>query len=419
MKNGTIPRRGAKVIVALPTISQFGSICVLLFIGLSFVGRFLFPFGDEPDFEVRSLGVVSSDDHPWWSPYAIFHKIYAGFDRNGICEIQSTPFSLWAHIPGACGEDLQQILSRFALTVLVALPLMAVLVFPKFFVSIIDPKCRRLTPGEWTLRLDAVALTLLLPSVVMSLGVFAEEQLVVGLSLLLLLTLPRPICVALLLFLIFSLDMGNGVVVLTAVLATMANRFIARKFGWRTLLAVVAAQLAVVLVVGFIFIDVFSSVGFLADKVSGMVSVLSDGDGQAEKYPVIFRPVITFMTAVFMTSESVKVIPLYLVFGTVAWTGAARFRRLEHSMVESPYGFFRRRGVAGFDECRLLLLTAIHVVLLFVFLLPTYSNAKYYLFLLPFIVVSALQVYSRNTIRLLFVSSSVAVFVFLVFYRLH
>lgn len=413
-----MPELGPRALDTLPGISRFGSVCVLLFIALSFMGRFLFPFGDEPDFEVRSLGVVVSEDHPWWSPYALFHSVFAAFERTQLCEIRSTPFSLWASIAGRCGEDLQQILTRFALTVVIASPLLVILVFPKFFVSIIDPKFKRLTPGEWTLRLDAVALTLLLPTVVMSLGVFAEEQLVVGLSLLLLLFLSRPLFVAILLFLIFRLDMGNGLVVMVAVCATLVNRFVAGKFDIRTLLIVLAAQLLVVLIVGFIFIDVFASVGFLADKVGGMVSVLSDGDGQADKYPVIFRPVITFMTAVFMTSESIKVIPLFFVFAIAAVSGSMRFRRLSQAVVRSPYGFVCRPGVRAFDECRLLFITAVYVVLFFVFLLPTYSNAKYYLFLLPFLVVNALQVFSRNQIRLFFVSTSVTVFIFLVLYRL-
>ena len=43
-------------------------------------------------------------------------------------------------------------------------------------------------------------------------------------------------------------------------------------------------------------------------------------------------------------------------------------------------------------------LVAVSTILSFVFIFPTYGNAKYYVFMLPFIFSLSLNVYSKNTI---------------------
>jgi hypothetical protein len=402
--------------VSLPRISHFGLLAAFAFVALSFVGRFLFPFGDEPDFEVRSYGVLY-DDHPWWSPYSVFHNLIVSWDRDLTCDIFSTPLSLWGHISAGCGEQLGQILGRYGFTILLSLCLLVPIIFRRAAVRLLDPR-RRMSDGEWALRLDALALALLLPSVIMALGVFAEEQFVVMLSLLLVLVCRNVFCTLFLLVLVFGLDLGNGLVVFTAVSLLAINRTIARRFGFRILYMIVAAELLVVLVVGFVFIDVLSSIGFLADKVGGMMSVLTDGDDQASKYPVILRPVVTFMTAIFMSAESLKAIPLYPIFGYAIVTWWKRVKRLHNGALTFAYDFRQWPGVVEYDECRVMLISAINAILLFVFLLPTYSNAKYYLFLIPFFLASALQVFDRRKMRALFIFSSLTVYIFLVLYRM-
>lgn len=401
----------------LPMISRFGLLCAFAFVALSFIGRFLLPFGDEPDFEVRSFGMLR-DDHPWWSPYSVFHSVLSPINLMGTCDIVSSPLSLWAHIPQNCGEDLEQILTRFALTFLLMLPLLLPIIFRRAFIALIDPKLQRLGEGEWSLRLDAVALTILLPSVVSAVGVLAEEQYVIIMSLVLVLVVANPILTAGLLFIIFSLDLGNGIVVLTAVVFLHLNRIIGRKLGFRVLVVVIFMQLAVVFAAGFMLIDVLSSVSFMADKVSSVILAFTDDYSSVNKYPVVLRPVITFMTAIFMSPSGLKVIPLYLMFATFIWIGIRRFKQLRYTTGISKYGLVQNNGHEAFDRCRVLFITALHVVLFFVFLLPTYSNAKYYLFLFPLFLVGALQVFTPNQIRATFIFSNILAFVFLALYRM-
>lgn len=402
--------------VVLPRISTFGLLNAFLYMVAAFIGRFAFPFGDEPDFEARSAGLLF-DDHPWWSPYSIFHSVIASWSPDTACEIVASPLSLWAQISPACHEPLAQVLSRFGMTLLLAMPLLVPIIFRRSAIRLIDPR-RRFSDGEWALRLDALSLAMLIPSVVVATGVFAEEQFVLILSLLLLLVVRNVVLTSILLFLVISLDVGNGLVVLTAGLLLFINRMIARRFGFRVLLMTLAAELFAALIVGFVFIDILTSIGFLADKISGMISVFSESEDQLHKYPVILRPVITFMTGVYMSPAGLKTFPLYLIFGAATFAWWRRFRCLRIAPPVSAYGFIQKAGSAPFDETRLLLITGLNVILLFVFLLPTYSNAKYYLFLTPFFLVNALQVFERRKIRQLFLISNVIVFIFLLLYNL-
>jgi hypothetical protein len=400
----------------LPRISAFGLTNAFLFIVLSFVGRFLFPFGDEPDFEARSMSVIA-DDHPWWSPYSVFHSVIAGWNSDSSCTIVASPLSLWSQIGSGCHEPIEQILSRFALTLLLVIPLLLPTIFRRSAIRLLDPG-QHFSDGEWALRLDALSLALLLPSVVAATGVFAEEQFVVILSLLLILVIRNIFSTAVLLFFIIGLDVGNGLVVFAAACLFFFNRMMVRRVGFRILSIILVAELLIVFIIGFIFIDILTNISFLAEKVSGMISVLSESEDQVHKYPVILRPVITFMTGVYMSAAGVKAFPLYAIFGVAFVQWWRRFGVFRQTRRVSVYGFEQRDGSWPFDETRILLLTAANVILLFVFLLPTYSNAKYYLFLVPFFLVNALQVFERNAIRTLFVSSTIVVFIFLLLYRI-
>jgi hypothetical protein len=98
-----------------------------------------------------------------------------------------------------------------------------------------------------------------------------------------------------------------------------------------------------------------------------------------DKYPLILRPVITFMTGIFMTPSGIKVFPLYLVYGVSL---LVMLKRLGKSHRAGPL--------------MSAMLSVAATIMFFVFILPDYSNAKYYIFLAPFILYSALTVFSRK-----------------------
>jgi hypothetical protein len=400
----------------LPVVSRFGVLFVLLLLGFSGVGRVLFPFGDEPDFTVRAPRLIEGD-HPWWSPYFIFHELFSSLDYISSCEILASPLSLLAKISSiTCTESVEQITTRFLLTVIVFSPLIFVTIFRRWTVFLVRTKTNRSNHQAWTLKLDTLALACLLPGMVYYLGVFAEEQLILLLGLLVFVVWGNWLLTVLLLAMTLRVDFGNGIVLATFLVFFAINAVLQKKWGNVWIFIATASQAAFALVVGFAFVQYLSVIPFLTEKADSMYSVLSTSD-KVEKYPIILRPVITFMTAIFMTPGFVKVVPLYALFGLLS---VYVFRRLNKSAAlatNEGHVNHPRYGVPDFNKYYLEFMSAVGTILFFVFLFPTYGNSKYYMFLIPFILHGVLHVVRRTSMLILLVSSNILVFASILFFR--
>ena len=147
----------------------------------------------------------------------------------------------------------------------------------------------------------------------------------------------------------------------------------------------------------------FTQLDFLPDKFLSKVEAISNSFNNSElltKYPVFLRPVITFMTFVFMTPAGIKVPLMYILFGLFTLILSLKV--------------FKSRN----DNIDIFWFTPMSIILFFTFIFPTYANAKYYIFMMPFFVYAALGYYSRKSILILFCFSSVFVFLSLIMYRL-
>jgi hypothetical protein len=388
-------------LINTPNYSKFGFICFVFFVLISLITRFISPFGDEPDFEIRSLGVLS-DEHVWWSPYSFFHGWLATWTRENICQIDNHPLSLWAAIPDNCGEDLYQILSRFALTLILMIPIFFAVTLRKISVRFFNSNLRNTTAGEWAIKLDALSLTILIPGVIGAVGIMGEEQFVVILSLMLILVINNIFLLIGLLYLIFTLDVGNGIVVFASVVSMFFNNYIGRRFGISFLISFIVLQLSVVLYFGFVIIDYLPLPSLVAEKGHQIFNAFSDNLDLVNKYPVLFRPIITFMSALHMSAVGLKITPIYFISIVVFFVALKRYSSYRKLSLYSNYGFQISENDKIFIGLQIQTLSVLNVILFFVFLLPTYSNAKYYLFLIPFLLVSLLQVFSKFFILRLF-----------------
>jgi hypothetical protein len=120
----------------------------------------------------------------------------------------------------------------------------------------------------------------------------------------------------------------------------------------------------------------------------------------ATKYPVILRPVITFLVAVFMTPSKLGLYILYPVYFYV--------------LVSSYFKLYANATKYAEQKDMLFSFTTpIVFVISVVFILPGYSQAKYYMFLMPFIIHSLLSIYSIKKIYYFLTISNILVIVFL------
>jgi hypothetical protein len=387
-------------------------ISAFFFIGFSFLGRIFYPFGDEPDFTIRAPRVLNGD-HPFWSPYSLFHDVLENISVISECKIDAGRVAILGHVDFmSCLESFDQILIRLSIIILVISPLLMAVVFRKWFLAMSLFLPINLSKQEWNHRLDVMSLTLIFTGMIYYLGIFAEEQFTLVLSLWIFLFWGSAPLVLLLLIMIMIIDIGNSLVIFNFTLFSMFFLYIVRKYNLKQGLFYMLATLIFAYLIGFYLLTYMEQISFLAAKAEAMAALAEKGDF-ANKYPVILRPIITFMTAVFMTPAGLKVMPLYIVFMGLFIGMIFKIKRFYRAS-------FRKKTtkLKLIDTRVTLYATAITTILFFVFLFPNYGNVKYYIFLLPFILSAALLVYSKRNMFKLFIASNMVVFINLILYRL-
>ncbi|WP_129534676.1 hypothetical protein [Chryseobacterium sp. 3008163] len=85
-------------------ISKFGFKLVVLFIVFCLLGRFLFPYGDEPDIMVRGPELI--EETGFWNLYKYFPEYVNNIDYSFYYEKQN--FSdLWNNINNSFSKTLE------------------------------------------------------------------------------------------------------------------------------------------------------------------------------------------------------------------------------------------------------------------------------------------------------------------------
>lgn len=367
-------------------ISKFGFLCVVAYVLAALIARLVLPFGDEPDWSVRAPELLRGIDN-FFSPHYLFQSIVQAVDITASdCAVNASPLSVSASIPDGCYSDYSDSFSRFMLTVVMLAPLFIILTFRPIYFQLRaffrKPYLYGASDGQ---RLDAVALSLLFPGFIYYLGVFSNEQFFLVVAIYIFLFIDVWAILLGIMFLLFIIDLGNFLVVLSFVIWFRISKYIVYNFGVKYYYLVSGLAVIFSYLVGYYLLVeltfVSMSLGFdgVADKSDAIFNSL-DGSIYLNNYPVFLRPVITFMTFVFMTPASLKA-PLLYIFVAI-YVSFITYRILKMGRMELVLFWF----------------APIVIILCFTFLFPTHSNAKYYIFMLPFFIFSALSIFSRYRI---------------------
>lgn len=383
-------------------LSKFGLLIVLSFAFLSLAARFLYPFADEPDWTVRAPSVLFGD-HPFWSPYYIFRNWLNTLSiDNSVCAVQASPMSLWAHIPNQCSENFEQIIIRWVLTLFILMPMLLIIVLRQAFIRFMSVLHVRLSYNEWNNRIDALALSLLFPGMLFYLGVLSLEQLHLIAALYIFLFWGFWFLIFSLLVIMLSIDLGNSVVAIFFIGALWFFTHFSNN-GRKKLFLFISLLLCLAYFVNFKILDALLNISFvtvgITQKSLAMLSAL-DGSELLTKYPIFLRPIISFMSFVFLTPTGVKAPLLYVLFSLY-------FVGITLKVIEK-----RNNNVD------VIWFIPIAVIVFFVISFPTYSNAKYYIFMLPFLIYVSLLFFNKRNIFLFFLAANTFVFLHLILYRL-
>lgn len=383
-------------------VSKFGIRSVFFFIFFLVIGRlYLFPFGDEPDFEARAYELVRESRQPFWTPYFYFDSILRTFTYYSSCYTNSTLFSYFSSIDDkTCTEDVMQSLGRIAITIFSMLPFLIAVIFRQATFKIVNGLGMKFSIEEWNYRLDVLCLVLVFLGFVFHVGVLGLEQFVLVLTIPIFLFWGRwPIIVAMIILISF-LDLGNSTVIATFVSITCAFSYLNKR-------KIIIAGIALVfgaLILGISSLSYISNIGFLSDKANAMLQG-EEKLGLRNKYPIFLRPIITFMTGIFLTPSGVKVIPVYILYGIVI---VRLFIQKKTSSIQDKHSFQKFVFISG----------VITATLFFIFMVPNYSNAKYYIFMLPFIFYSILNKTNKKSIFNFIIVMNFIIYLHLFFYKL-
>lgn len=394
----------AKYKTRSPILSKFGLTCALLFLIYVFLGRLLFPFGDEPDFIVRASALVFDlENAPFWSPYRIFESIFGSLNINTGCIILGTPLSLWESINAdSCSENIEQILRRFFGIIIITSPLIYFVVF-RFSSRIFLLNSKK---DDLSLRLDALSITLTFPSIIYYISLISHEQLSLIFSLFLILTWNSISFSLILVYLVYLVDSGNSMILLVFLILGKGGEILNSRYGKKYFILAILIILSIAFSLSFTLLNLVNlDIIGLDQKTDALVSSYSDGVGSTliNKYPIYLRPVITYMSFIMLTPAYIKSIFAYILSSVCIFTAVKKSFSQKNKI-------FTNEGV--------LTITTISTILFFIFLFPSYVDAKYYIFMLPFLIMSLLKLYEKNLVLIFSSILSLIVFIQLFLYRL-
>ena len=377
-----------------------------------FIGRFLYPLGDEPDFFLKASKVIKNiDDYNGplnrnTDVYSYFRFLFDHLYENVHCTIKSSPMSLFAQIDyKTCSDNLNNSLIRFFLSSCYLLLIIVPFFFDKsyFFLKKIGIN---LSFHEWNLRREILSLSIILPSMIYYLGILSNEQVTLALSLLLFLLRQSKHLSTVLIFMILLIDVGSGLMVLFYYVFISIILYFYRYFYYWLFFFLFSF-----LILLFFREDLFN---FISNYIPYIGEIFYNSKEFSkdvkEKYPVILRPVITYLSFIFLTPAKIKIIPLYIIFSFYLILFFFKtFKKISTNTKINLKNKF-------YFQNTLIFFSSIYFIISIVVIMPSYAFAKYYIFITPFFLYSIISVYDFKKICKFFVLCNILVFLNLLIY---
>ena len=332
--------------------------------------RVLLPSSDEPDYFIR-VDTVFRSDFKDWSPYIIVPDNKVSPLMDSACEITALVPGLYYDVGS---QDVSTIAYRcmvFAIHILViGASLSLIARRPKNNDHFVGNK----------LHIDATYISILMPAYLYYVSAFSFETWALIFSTLAGLLLHRPLLYLILALYIYLFDSGNALLLLSFFAFRFSLISIHKNIGGK---ATILTLFSLVTVLYFIGTYLIQNIGGLAQFSSELVSLSSayNSDRGLEiisKYPLIARPFITFLTFCFMTPAQIFFSPLTVLMGYFF------FKEIRYSKWYLKTGF--RRGPQPERQMYLEFYCALSFIISFIFVVPGYASAKYYIFLAPFLI---------------------------------
>ena len=462
-------------------MSKTNTYLILIFITFALLFRLVLPYSDEPDFHSQSYDLINYNDNkivPYYYLKSLLStlaektnlkillenynqdiKYYFGFN----CQIDAPLTYFDANVSPACHEDYISVVIRLIILIIIISPLLVMLIFKDFFKKFfLLIKFNKNINTDLDNRVNSLSLSLIIPSLIYALGFLSIEQTVLIVSLLIFLFYNTLIIVPLLLYLLL-IDLGNFTVVFLFILISYTNFYLYKYFRIRTIILFNFIFVIISYYFGLKVFDIlfyilnlvvsepvarfdFNSLDLEYIKLSNtynpgaeineishsyntefglstetpilqqFISKLINMEfqmrtsGEYEKYPIILRPIITYLSSIYFPPSLLK-LPILHIFS--AFIVIFAFLKL----IFNPT---KIQKILNQDDIFLItnLISVFTCILTFVLLFPIYANAKYYLFLFPFIISVILKLFKLRDVFLVIFSMNVLLLFNITLYHL-
>ena len=364
-------------------VSRNALIPVLCFLLAVLTLRVFLPVIDEPDFKERISRILTLKTE-FVSPAASFvsHEMKeAGIDVWLSCGLDYSMPSLTQKLESRCADHSGSLfLPRFLFVFLSSFPLLLVLAFRERLENLLGGS-NLLNRCEYRKRLDAITLSIFMPSTLYFLGLFSFETVFMASSLLILLSVNKLSIFILLISFLALHDIQNVIVLLLFIsLIKFFNSKYILTNRW------IAYAVGVILVgVAYFHGDSIRNLYYLFSNDSKILQIVQVMDEQGEdKYHVLLRPGITLLSLIFMTAHGFKAWSAFgFIFGFVSCWVINTFIQKVRGEADISKQSFAEKSLIRIEPWTIPLAIVSFTWFICV-MLPTYAFGKYYLFLLPF-----------------------------------
>lgn len=324
-------------------------ILIIMHLILVLVYKIILPFGDEPDFQEQILRIQNKNLISY--VYQLFN-INLEYINNLNCELNDNKYKLiFSNINTCIKYNAHLLLDRL----LPQMAIEAILIIPLLLYSV-----------KYSNQLsDKILLTLLWPSVVYFLGNISNEQLVLVLLFLQILLIKNIYIFLVIAALLFYLDQGQAIVMAYFYI----NYFIINLiFINKNYKIIIMSYVSIVFVLTIIFKEnnqiIIKYLNYR--KLNDIFNVINYG-GFYDNYYYHERLIVFFSSAILNTPSGVKSIISMITF-----------------LLFTLYYYTNKRILINKIYIKNIL-PVILTVMSIIYIIPTHSYAKYYVFMIPFI----------------------------------
>jgi hypothetical protein len=348
----------------------FNIVNIFLSILIIFLSRAFLPSTDEADYPDR-INTVLNGDHPFFGYYQ--------FLRSILIDLDWTQDSL----------DLNTYAARFLFTLAIFSPI--------YLYILICKGCNSKKNNLWHDKKFVFILTILFPGIWFHLGLFSVESYTLMLFLLIIFINNRVLKVSI--FIAASIiDIGNSAIFMLFNILYLSIRIATENFGKKYTIILLIIFLLICNIISMDLLHLIEWLPIIGKKAYFIANQYEDIYHINDKYPLILRPIIALMSMIFMLPIShLMAWPLYPV--------------CLYFLFKIGCGIFSNKVNLEISSSFLAALVLVFAVPM---ILPGFSNGKYYIFVIPYILNIGTYHYKKINIYYFIMICNAVVFLVLI-----